>query len=265
MSGSFDPEQILDYWAEQALTHGESPDASWSDTPVIGMEIAELSKHLCEGDWVLDIGCGNGYSTVQLARRHRISIRGLDATPDMIETARRRLQAGAHELRGEVEFAVGDITALQESDGRYNKVIVVRVLINLATWGRQQTALRECARVLKPGGLLLASEATLQGWRSLNEFRAEWQLPPIPMPSFNTYLDEEKVVECLASSMNLVGIVNFASTYYVGTRVLKPLLAKALGLESKVPDPNMHWNRWFSQLPPFGAYGTQKLFLFQKR
>jgi ubiquinone/menaquinone biosynthesis C-methylase UbiE len=265
MSERIDAEQIQQYWTNQALMHGESADASWSDTSVIHMEIAELCKHLRENDTVLDIGCGNGYSTIQLARRRRISIRGLDYIPEMIDIARRRLEAGVEGLLGQVEFAVGDLTALDEPEGRYDKLILVRVLINLGTWGRQEKTLRECVRVVKPGGLLLASEATLQGWRRLNEFRAEWQLPPIPMPSFNCYLDEERVVDCLSSSMHLVGIVNFASTYYVGTRVLKPLLANAVGLDSKVPDPTMHWNRWFSQLPPFGDYGTQKLFVFERR
>jgi hypothetical protein len=60
-------------------------------------------------------------------------------------------------------------------------------------------------------------------------------------------------------------IVNFASTYYVGTRVLKPLLNQALGSVVDVANPNMEWNRWFSQLPASGDYGTQKLFVFRKR
>jgi hypothetical protein len=47
------------------------------------------------------------------------------------------------------------------------------------------------------------------------------------MPPFNAYLDQEQVVAELAGTMKLVEISNFASTYYVGTRVLKPLLAKA--------------------------------------
>ena len=65
--------------------------------------------------------------------------------------------------------------------------------------------------------------------------------------------------------MDLVAIRNFASTYFVGTRVLKPLLAKALGDSSAVADPDMEFNRWFAQLPAQGDYGTQKLFVFRKK
>jgi hypothetical protein len=63
----------------------------------------------------------------------------------------------------------------------------------------------------------------------------------------------------------LLELVNFASTYYVGTRVLKPLLNQALGGLVDVADPKMEWNRWFAQLPAAGDYGTQKLFVFQKK
>jgi hypothetical protein len=64
--------------------------------------------------------------------------------------------------------------------------------------------------------------------------------------------------------MKLVEVSNFASTYYVGTRVLKPLLAKATNAPLNIADPHAEWNRWFSQLPAAGDYGTQKLFVFEK-
>jgi hypothetical protein len=85
------------------------------------------------------------------------------------------------------------------------------------------------------------------------------------VPPFNQYLDEKQVIEATAGELNLVDVVNFASTYYVGTRVLKPLLNQALGGIVDVANPNMEWNRWLSQLPAWGDYGTQKLFVFQKR
>src|SRR5262249_53273275 len=110
----------------------------------------------------------------------------------------------------------------------------------------------------------LMSEATLGGWRRLNEFRREWALPEIPMPPFNRYLDEEATVAALAGEAELESLENFSSTYFVGTRVLKPLLAQALGAPVNVADPEMHWNRWFAALPAAGDYGTQKLFVFRK-
>jgi ubiquinone/menaquinone biosynthesis C-methylase UbiE len=256
--------EVYEYWTQQAREHGQSPSASWSDHRVIEMEISEIAKHLIDGDKVLDVGCANGYSSVQLACARRIQLRGLDYVPEMIEQARAGLRTMQANLAGSVEFDVGDITHLKEPTNSYDKVVVVRVLINLGTWERQVSGLHECIRVLKPRGLLLLSEATVQGWRRLNALRAEWGMEDIPMPPFNQYLDQEKVTAAISSEAELLELSNFASTYYVGTRVLKPLLSQATHAQVSVADPNAEWNRWFSQLPPAGDYGTQKLFVFRK-
>lgn len=258
-------EQVREFWSQQAQSHGQSSDASWSDRPVIELEIAEISRHLRDGDRVLDVGCANGYSTVQFAAARGITIRGVDYIPEMIENAVARTRSLPDSIARRVSFAVGDILHLDEPDGSYDALTVVRVLINLGTRGNQENAIAECARVLRPGGILLLSEATVQGWRRLNAFRAEWGLPPIPMPPFNEYVDEEHVVRTASAWLDLVQIVNFASTYYVGSRVLKPLLARAANASVDVADPNAEWNRFWAALPPAGDYGTQKLFVFRKR
>lgn len=256
--------EVYDYWTRQAREHGQSPSASWSDHFVIEMEISEIAKHLIDGDKVLDVGCANGYSSIQFACARRVQLRGLDYVPEMIEQAKTRLATMRPSLAGSVEFGIGDITQLKERSNSYDKVIVVRVLINLGTWERQLSGLRECARVLKPGGLLLLSEATVQGWRRLNALRAEWGMEDIPMPPFNQYIDQDKVIEGIKDDAKLLELSNFASSYYVGTRVLKPLLVQATHAPVSIADPSSEWNRWFSQLPPAGDYGTQKLFVFRK-
>jgi len=265
MPDRFTLEQIRGFWTQQAREHGQAPAASWSDRMVMELEIRAISERLSDGDRVLDVGCANGFSTVQFAAQRQVEIRGLDYIPEMIDQARRRLADLPGQLQGSVQFAQGDVTALPESSEAFDKVVCIRVIINLGDWDRQLMGLLECARVLKTGGMLLLSEATVQGWERLNRLRAEWGLPDIPMPPFNLYLDEERVCEAVSGDLELVDMVNFASTYYVGTRVLKPLLNQALGGVVDVAKPDMEWNRWFSQLPAAGDYGTQKLFVFRKR
>jgi len=264
MSKKFTRSEIYEFWTEQANKHQQSPSASWSDHRVIEMEIAEIVRRLEDKDHVLDVGCANGYSSVQFAAARHIRLRGLDYAATMIKQAKLRLRTMRGKLSGSIEFDVGDITKLKEPSGTYDKVVVIRVLINLGTWKRQLQGLRECTRVLKPGGLLLLSEATLQGWQRLNQFRQEWGMDDIPMPPFNEYLDEAKVISAVSARMQLVEVLNFASTYYVGTRVLKPLLVRATAAPVDAANPNAEWNRWFSQLPAAGDYGTQKLFVFRK-
>ena len=262
---NFDIEAVRNHWMQQAKKYGLSPEASWSDYRVIEMEIREITSHLSEEDRVLDIGCANGYSTVQYAAQKKIEIRGLDYIPNMVELAKQRLQNLSIPLSGKVEFCVGDITNLDEPNLYYDKVICTRVLINLGEWVNQCKGLNESIRVLKPGANLLLSEATLQGWNQINKLRREWQLPDIPMPSFNRYIDENLLISEATKKCDLIDVINFSSTYYVGTRVIKPLLAKALSVEVDVADPNMELNKWFANLPAWGDCGIQKLFIFKKR
>src|SRR5215831_4635739 len=110
MSAKLTLEEIHNYWTCQAVEHGQSSAASWSDQMVIELEIREILARLADGDRVLDIGCANGYSTVQFASHKQLSIRGLDYIPEMIEQARARLTKLTY-LGGKVEFDVGDITS----------------------------------------------------------------------------------------------------------------------------------------------------------
>ncbi len=264
MTARMTPEEVRDFWTKQALEHGDAPTASWSDIRVIEMEIREIGSRIDDGDSVLDVGCANGFSTVQLAAAKAIDITGIDLIPEMIARAQDRLPALEGKLAGSVAFDVGDAMSLPFEDGRFDKVVAARVVINLGEWTRQLTGLRESLRVLKPRGVLLLSEASLQGWQKMNAMRAEWGLVEIPMPGFNSYIDEERLVSDLAGVAELEALVNFSSTYYVATSVVKPLLAKVADTEVDVADPLAEWNRWASMLPAAGDYGTQKLFVLRK-
>ncbi len=259
-------EEIRQFWTSQAVREGQSHAASWGDRPVIELEINEIARHLRDGQRVIDIGCANGFSTVQYAAQRKISIKGVDYVPEMVSSATERLTKLPAQLSGSVEFAAGDITDLHgESDNSYDSAIVTRVIINLPDAGMQARGLAECARIVRPGGLLLLSEATVEGWERLNTFRQEWNLPPIQQPPFNTYVRQPMLVEALSHSMVLEAVIDFSSTYYVATRVIKPIFAKLLGGNIDIANTNMEFNRFSSLLPPHGDYGVQKLFVFRKR
>jgi ubiquinone/menaquinone biosynthesis C-methylase UbiE len=258
------PAEIREYWAEQARVHGESPAASWSDRRVIELEIAAIGSRLDAAMEVLDVGCANGYSSAHYAQRCARVV-GVDYVPEMIENASARRDALPADVRSRLGFAVGDVMELEYADAAFDCVISTRVIINLPSWEKQERGLEECARVLRPGGLFLLSEATEQGWRRLNALRNEWNLPDIPMPSFNRYVDEEQITAALTPQFELIEIENFASSYYVATRIAKPLLAAATGADVDVADPTAEFNRWAATLPAAGDYGTQKLFVFRKR
>ena len=255
---------ILRYWRSQARRHGVDVAASWSDFHAIELELTEMRRRIVDGQRVLDVGCANGFTTLRLAAGLQIEILGVDYAPEMIEQARVALEDLGGEVADRVSFAVANATALELPANTYDVLLVKRVLINLGSWERQLAALDECVRVLRPGGRMLLSEATIQGWEALNRFRGEWGLEPIPMPNFNFYVDREQLVRELHERGRVVEVVDFASSYYVGTRVFKPLLREVLGRGPDAAEPDTEMNRWFSQWPAAGDYGIQVLFVFEK-
>jgi SAM-dependent methyltransferase len=257
-------DEIRRFWSDQARAHGESPSASWSDHRVIELEIGAIGAHLRPGDRVLDAGCANGYSSARYAALGA-DVVGVDYIPEMVENAESRRQALPEDVAKRLEFHVGDVKSLDFEDATFDAVVSTRVIINLPSWDEQLQGLHECVRVLRSGGLFLLSEATEQGWRRLNALRSEWGLAEIPMPPFNFYLDQNRMLEAIVGELEVEEISDFASSYYVTTRLLKPLLAARADAAVDVADPNAEFNRWAAMLPPAGDYGTQKLFVLRRR
>jgi len=97
----------------------------------------------------LDVGCGPGRGTVELARRG-FSVEAIDTSPGMIDrTLARARQRG---VDGRVRGRVADLRALPFGDARFALVFVVGVTEWLASLDRP---LAEIARVLAPGGRLV--------------------------------------------------------------------------------------------------------------
>jgi ubiquinone/menaquinone biosynthesis C-methylase UbiE len=100
---------------------------------------------------VLEIACGTGRATVDIARQIGQDGRfyALDLTPAMLDRAKSRLaQAG---LLDRVDVRLGDAAALPYPDASVD-VIYNGYMFDLIDAGRMPLILAEFARVLKPGG-----------------------------------------------------------------------------------------------------------------
>src|SRR6476469_7780792 len=69
-----DLEPIRLHWERRGRKYGLSPSASWVDETMLRHEGVILGKYLKDGDRVLDAGCANGYTSIQLARAKQIRI-----------------------------------------------------------------------------------------------------------------------------------------------------------------------------------------------
>lgn len=263
MKSELNLSEIKNFWQRRADKFGTATAASWADSPMVELEVKNIARYLKLGDRVLDVGCANGHTAMALAKTLDISVHGVDYIEGMIVSANQALQQH-NDLDGRVSFACADVLAsLNNLDG-FDVAYTVRVLINLETIENQKKAIRNICQTVRPGGKVLFSEATVNGWVKLNKFRAEWGLSGIPIKPFNLYIEEEMVFECLPDECTLELIEPFSSSYYVGTRVFKPLLAACNGIDIDVSNAEMEFNKFFAACPPIGDYAVQKLFVVSR-
>jgi FAD/FMN-containing dehydrogenase/SAM-dependent methyltransferase len=121
-------------WAELAEAHNQPLFEAVLDA-------AKISP----GTRLLDVGCGSGLALV-LAKARGARPSGLDISPGLLDVARDRLP--------DADLRVGDMEFLPFGDGAFDAVTGVNAF---QFAGDPQRALREAARVTRPGGRVVAS------------------------------------------------------------------------------------------------------------
>lgn len=118
-----------------------------------------LSAQLRPGRSVLDIGCGPGTITVDIAAQVDPGrVTGVDVSDDVLESA--RAEAEARGLSN-VSYATADVHALEFPDAAFDVVHAHQVLQHVAD---PVQALGEMRRVCKPGGVVAARDADYAGF-----------------------------------------------------------------------------------------------------
>jgi ubiquinone/menaquinone biosynthesis C-methylase UbiE len=113
---------------------------------------AYVAARLVPGTRVLDVGCGPGTITVDIANRVSPGRTiGIDASAEVIDQARRDASGV-----GNVDFTTGDVYALEHPDASFDLVHAHQVLQHLPDPVR---ALREMRRVCDPGGVVAARDS----------------------------------------------------------------------------------------------------------
>jgi demethylmenaquinone methyltransferase/2-methoxy-6-polyprenyl-1,4-benzoquinol methylase len=119
------------------------------------------------GDTVLDVAAGTGVSTVELAAGGVRAI-ACDFSQGM-------LRAGAHRP---VPMVAGDATALPLADASVDGLVISFGLRNVAD---PDVALREFARVVRPGGTLVVCEFSSPTWAPLRTVYTEYLMRALPV------------------------------------------------------------------------------------
>jgi len=131
-----------------------------------------LLPHLWPGLDLLDVGCGPGNITVDLASRVAPGrVVGIDAAADVVAAA--QADADGADPSATVEFRVGDVYALEEPDGSFDVVHAHQVLQHLSD---PVGALREMRRVVRADGVVAVrdSDYAAMVWAPLDPRLDRW-------------------------------------------------------------------------------------------
>ena len=130
-------------------------DQSWRRKTVRSLALGPSHR-------VLDLATGTADLAIQVARAEpTVSVVGLDPSAKMLEVGREKLRCAG--LQPRVELVQGDAQALPFTDDSFHSVCIAFGIRNVPD---RQRALREMARVTRPGGRIAILE--------LSEPRAGW-------------------------------------------------------------------------------------------
>jgi SAM-dependent methyltransferase len=115
---------------------------------------------------VLEVGGGPGELSERMQHELGASVRLVDISPRMVELARKR----------GIDAQVGDVQGLPFADGEFDTVVAAWMLYHVPNI---DLGLAEIARVLRPGGALIAVTNSVDHLRELRKLigvRSGWEL-----------------------------------------------------------------------------------------
>lgn len=150
------------------------------------------------GDRVLDLGCGNGLLTLDLARRVGDGghVFGIDPSPDMLAVARSRCGA-----RSNVTLIEGRADRLPLDAAGIDRAVSLQVF---EYFDDMAPALTELRRVLRPGGRLVISD---MHWDTLVWHSGDAARMRRLLTAWDAHLAERRAPELLPGALIRAGFV----------------------------------------------------------
>lgn len=223
-------EEQKHFWSEAALSPASNtlmrPTAR---DPFLQQVVEEaMERWLYAGAKLLDIGCGEGHSTLRFSKHVGQTI-GADFIGEFVNKAR-QMTAGQRNISFE-QANVLNLSPIKKQYDRFDIVTTIRCLINLCTWQNQCVAINQIADIVKPGGLLLVSEGWTEGMDGLNLRRQRAGLPPINVVDYNLLMSRQAFETAVQDHFELVDYIGLGF-YLFMSRVFQPSFV--------MPDPPSH-------------------------
>ncbi len=171
----------LRLWDEEDIHFGRFDDHASTLGPALKSmtEAIVAPAGIRSGEMVVDAGCGVGGAALDVARAYGARVLGMTISPRQVALARER--AARAGLADQARFVVADCSReLPLDDGSVDVLISIEAACHLPD---KERFVRECWRVLRPGGRLVGSDwmrtaraTTSTAQRALTAVEQAWHL-----------------------------------------------------------------------------------------
>ena len=214
-----------EFWENQAKQYGYNVKAVNFDSVEENLEFFFLDKLINDNEVVCDLGCGNGRTIIELAKKKRnTKFYGVDLSHEMTDIAERTKDGLNLE---NVSFYTFDTTFQNLPslfDVKFDKVLTKRLLINVKGDDKQKIV-RNIHSILREEGIYIMMECFIEPLQKVNSIRNLLNLSEIKVRPFNEYLS----LEFLKKIENLFFInekIDFESLYYFISRIYNAFLSE---------------------------------------
>jgi ubiquinone/menaquinone biosynthesis C-methylase UbiE len=218
------PETLADihcYWQRAAQTELDADGLRPTVRDEFLQQAVEsaIEKWIWPGCALLDIGFGDGHSTLRFAKRAG-SVLGVDYVREFVDRATTN---AAKAQADNTRFVEGDVTNLRSAvgDATFDIAVTIRCLINLPTWELQRLAVKQICQALKQGGIYLLSEGWQEGWDNIDRLRRRAGLDLMRRVEHNTLLSRARFEQLVSQDFEIVAYQSLGF-YLVMSRVFQP-------------------------------------------
>lgn len=254
----------LQFWEDRSSL-GYS--AGSGDIVLKSLEINNIKKYLGNSKNILDVGCGNGITLVDIAKNDKdIKAVGFDYSQGMVDAANEfikesKLSSNVNVFQCDLnDISVEKFKGINLYEDGFDLIFTERCIINLDTLEIQKKAIQNLWKLLKPEGRLILCESFNDGLAEINNLRENISLEKIIKPWHNTYLNLSDL-NFLKPERCTMQIKEFSGSYYFVSRVINAFQSQQ---ENKLPVYDSVINKMSLKLEPLPVCGQTKIIIFDK-
>lgn len=242
--------------------------AGSGDTNLKELEISALRKNIGEPSTILDAGCGNGITLLNLASTIiDCNFFGFDYSQGMVDAANQQIKNNGifNNIKICQASLLDDFPDSLQNLGvpkmGFDCIYTERSIINLDSFDQQAKAVQSLWNMVASGGRLILCEAFLEGLEEINNFRSSLGLEEIIPPWHNRYLSLSELEKLAPTQSSKPRVVEFSGSYYFVSRIIH---ARDAFLDGRQPSYDASINKQSLDLPPIPLCGQSKIVIFEK-